>query len=73
MGRYASKRREELGITLARAAELSGLELSEWCALESGWIPEDMNTIRAVAGTLRIDWKDLSFLACFAGSFQDCC
>jgi transcriptional regulator with XRE-family HTH domain len=73
VGRYACKRREELGMTLARAAELSGPELSEWCALESGWIPEDMNTIRAIAGTLRIDWKDLSFLACFAGSFQDCC
>jgi hypothetical protein len=60
-------------MTLARAAELSGLELSEWCSLESGWIPEDMDTIRSIAGTLRIDWKDLLFLACFTGSFQNCC
>jgi transcriptional regulator with XRE-family HTH domain len=73
LARYTSKRREELGMTLARAAELSGLELSEWCALESGWVPEEMDTIRAIAGTLRVDWKDLSFLTCFAGSFQDCC
>jgi hypothetical protein len=60
-------------MTLARAAELSGLELLEWCALESGWIAEDINTIHAIAATVRIDWKDLSFLACFAGSFQSCC
>ena len=73
LGRYTTKRREELGMTLARAAELSGLELSEWCALESGWVPEELGTIRAIVGTLRIDWKDYSFLACFASSFQDCC
>jgi hypothetical protein len=60
-------------MTLARAAELSGLALSEWCALESGWVPEDMNTIRSIAGTLRIDWKDYSFLACFAEAHQNHC
>ena len=72
-GRYTTKRREELGMTLARAAELSGLELSEWCSLESGWVPEDMDVIRSIAGTLRINWKDLLFLACFTGSFQSYC
>jgi len=29
--------RQELGLTVERAAELAGLEMSEWYALESGW------------------------------------
>ena len=68
--RYTCKRRQQLGLSMARAAKLSGLELSEWYALESGWVPEELDTIRAIADALQIDWKDLSFLSCFASSFQ---
>ena len=35
LARYTRQRREELGLSLERAAELAGLETSEWAALES--------------------------------------
>jgi hypothetical protein len=61
-----TRRREELGLSLKRAAELAGLELSEWCALEAGWVPEDMYRLQAIAGTLQASWADYSFLALMA-------
>ena len=65
---YTRRRREELGLTVERAAEQAGLELSEWYALESGWVPDpdDMNRIEAIAATLEIFWGDYSFLALMA-------
>jgi transcriptional regulator with XRE-family HTH domain len=63
---YTRRRREELGLSLERAAELAGLELSEWCALEAGWVPEDMYRLQAIAGTLGASWADYSFLALMA-------
>jgi hypothetical protein len=68
LARYTRRRREELGLSVERAAELAGLELSEWYALESGWVPDpdDMNRIEAIAATLEIFWGDYSFLALMA-------
>ena len=65
---YTRRRREELGLTVERAAELAGLELSEWYALESGWVPDpdDMHRIEAIAATLQVSWVDYSFLALMA-------
>ena len=40
----------ELGLTVGAAAELAGLEVSEWCALECRWVPEELNVIRSIAG-----------------------
>lgn len=37
VARYSRKRREQLGLTVERAAELSGLKLSQWLALEDSW------------------------------------
>ncbi len=58
LARYTLARRQELGLTVARAAELAGLEISEWDALEAGWAPDNVNTIRAIAATLEVDWED---------------
>ena len=71
--RYIRQRRQQLGLSQERAAQLAGMELSQWCALESGWAPgtpEDMGTIQAIAGTLEISWADLSFLALMADCQQ---
>ena len=54
--RYIRQRRKELGLTQERAAQLAGMELSQWCALESGWapaMPEDMHMLQAIAGHWR--------------------
>ena len=65
LARFTRMRREELGLSLERAAELSGLELSEWCALESGWVPDpaDLGRIHAIAGTLQTSWIEFAFFA----------
>ena len=45
------------------------MELSEWCALECGWVPDmpqGMDLLMAIAGTLETSWADLSFLALMA-------
>jgi len=67
--RYIRQRRQELELTQEGAAELAGMELSQWYALESGWVPdmpEGMDMLRAIAGTLETSWADLSFLALMA-------
>src|SRR6201999_480412 len=71
LSRYTRERREELGLSLERAADLAGLELSEWCALESGWVPEDMGIMLAIAATLQTSWADYSFLVLMADCEQN--
>ena len=58
------RRRGELGLSIERAAELSGIVSSEWCALEAGWIPDDESRLlRAIAGTLESGYPNLLFIA----------
>jgi len=60
---WVHRRRTFLGLSTAAAAELAGLELSEWCALEAGWIPEDP-AIRAIAATLQAaGWPEVGLVA----------
>ena len=66
LARYAQKRRTELGLNVPEAAGLSGLELSQWDALEAGWVPEDENLLGAIAGTLYAEHTLISFLALVA-------
>ena len=37
--RCVRHRREQLGLSVKRAAELSGMETSDWYVLEAGWVP----------------------------------
>jgi transcriptional regulator with XRE-family HTH domain len=73
LARYTRQRREELGLSLERAAELAGMQMSEWDALESGgWMPasDNLPLIRAIAGTLEVSWMDYSVLALMADCQQ---
>jgi hypothetical protein len=71
LARYTGKRRQELDLTVAEAAEQSGLEVSEWCAMEEGgWVPEELNTIRSIAASLQVRWTDLDCLAMIARHHQ---
>jgi len=75
LARYTRKRRAELGLSLERAAELAGLDSSEWAALESGWwMPASDNfpLIRAIAGTLEVSWMDYSILVLMAACQRRC-
>ena len=58
------RRREELGLSIERAAELSGIVSSEWCALEAGWVPDDESKLLwSIAGALESGYLNLLFIA----------
>ena len=39
--------RERAGISVEEAAGLSGMSISEWAAIEEGYVPQDVNRLRA--------------------------
>jgi hypothetical protein len=49
----------------------SWLVLRSRCALELGWVPEELAVIRTIAATLEVNWPDLDMLALFARCAQD--
>ena len=52
---HATRRcREQLGLTIEAAAELAGLQSSEWVSLEAGWVPWEEDTLHAIASTLQV-------------------
>jgi hypothetical protein len=57
------RRRENLQMSVERAAELAGMQVSEWRALEAGWVPDGFNVLRSVAETLELGYIQLTFLA----------
>lgn len=64
LAREVRQRREELGLSIERAAELSGMETSEWAVLEAGWIPSvESGLLDAIAGTLQACHIQLPLMA----------
>jgi hypothetical protein len=57
------RQRQNLGMSVERAAGLAGMQVSGWCALEAGWVPGTPGVLRAVADTLELGYSQLSFLA----------
>ena len=72
LARYTTQRRVQLGLTVARAAELAGLQISEWAGLEEGWIPDDLATLRSIAEVLEVEWVGFHGLAFMAGCHRWC-
>ena len=70
---YIERRRRELNMLIQRAAELTGIEFSEWCALEAGWVPTDDNTISAIAEVLEVGRTQIFVLAMIARANQRSC
>jgi alpha/beta superfamily hydrolase len=66
LARYVEGRRRELNLLIQRAAELAGMEFSEWCALEAGWVPTDENTISAIGEVLEVGRSQIAVLAMIA-------
>ncbi len=64
LGQSVRCRRIELGLSIARAAELSGLTVWQWAALEHAlWIPDDGPVLRAITDTLQACYEMVSFCA----------
>lgn len=49
--------RENAGLSIEEAARLSGMEISEWMAIEAGTVPQDVNQLRAMAETMQIKFE----------------
>ena len=73
LGRYVERRRRELNMLIERAAELAGIEFSQWCGLEQGWVPTDDNTISAIAEVLEVSRTQIVVLAMVARANQRPC
>lgn len=55
--------REARGLAVAEAAELAGMQISEWAAIEEGWVPDDPVWLRPLAAVLEVDWETVETLA----------
>jgi transcriptional regulator with XRE-family HTH domain len=51
--------RENAGLSVEQAARLSGMEVSEWAAIEDGYVPQTTAQLRSIAGTLEISYDRL--------------
>jgi len=64
LAREVRQRRQQLGLSVQRAAQLSGMETSEWHALEAGWVPSvESGLVDAIAGTLETGHIQTAFIA----------
>ena len=53
-GRGVQECREQAGLSVEEAARLSGMEMSEWEAIEDGYVPQEINRLRSMAAALEI-------------------
>ena len=58
-GRGIRANRQNLGLSIEEAARLSGMEVSEWAAIEGGYVPQTTAQLHSIAGTLEISYDRL--------------
>lgn len=51
--------RERAGLPVEEAARLSGMEISEWAAIEEGQVPRETARLQAMAATLEVGWEKM--------------
>jgi len=51
--------RQARGLSVQDAAQLAGMEVSEWAAIEAGAVPRTEGELYAIAGTLEIGYDRL--------------
>jgi len=51
--------RQARGLSVEEAAQLAGMEVSEWAAIEAGSVPQTTDQLRSIAGTLEISYDRL--------------
>ncbi len=67
---YVATRRGKLHLSTEAAARLAGMELSQWNALEDGWVPEDPAQLRAIASALENSEEDILSIAVTTRHYQ---
>jgi transcriptional regulator with XRE-family HTH domain len=58
-GRAIQSNRQTAGLSIEQAARLSGMEISEWTAMEEGCVPQTTDQLHSIAGTLEISYDKL--------------
>jgi len=61
-GSCTQSTRKMAGLSLEEASRLSGMEISEWMAIEEGCVPQDVNRLRAMADALEISFDQIGTL-----------
>lgn len=61
-GRSICETRKNLGLSLEEAARLSGMQISEWLAIEAGYAPQDVNLLRALADTMEVGFERIAMV-----------
>jgi transcriptional regulator with XRE-family HTH domain len=61
-GSCIQETRKTAGLSLEEASRLSGMEISEWIAVEEGCVPQDVNRLRAMAGAMEISFDQIGTL-----------
>jgi transcriptional regulator with XRE-family HTH domain len=67
-GHYIQDVRKHAGLSIEEAARLSGMEVSEWMAIEKGNVPQDINRLRAMADAMRISFDQIGTLVLVCGA-----
>ena len=58
-GRGIEECRIKAGLSVEEAARLSGMEVSEWAAIEGGYVPTEIDRLRAMAAVLEISFDKM--------------
>ena len=61
-GSFIQQTRKKADLSIEQAACLSGMEVSEWTAIEDGYVPQDINRLRAMAGAMEIRFDQIAML-----------
>jgi transcriptional regulator with XRE-family HTH domain len=54
--------RKQASLSIEEVARLSGMEASEWMAIEEGTAPQDINRLRAMAAAMQIRFDQIATL-----------
>ena len=52
--------RKKANLSIAEAARLSGMQVSEWTAIEEGTVPQDINQLRAMTDAMAISFDTIA-------------
>ena len=59
-GSFMASGREKAGLSVERAAKLTGIDAQRWSAMEAGdWLPETRQQFHLIASGLDIDWDTM--------------
>ena len=61
-GHCIQETRKKADLSIEEAAGLSGMESSEWMAVEEGTVPQDLNQLRAMADAMEVSFDKIATL-----------